>query len=152
MWDPQVADWEEQFAALEAYKALKGNCNVPAKYPENPSLATWVSTQRQKKKNRKLSAERIARLEKLDFVWELLATPATWEEQFAALKAYKALKGNCNVPQDYPENPSLGKWVSKQRRTKKTGTLSGERIARLEALGFVWELRSGWPSTVRGAL
>ena len=71
----------------------------------------------------------------------LVADPldAAWEAQFAALKAFKVSKGHGNVPAVYPENPSLGRWLTKQRTSKRTGTLSAERIARLEALGVVWD-------------
>ena len=32
----------------------------------------------------------------------------------------------------------LGNWVGNKRRGKKEGKLSKERIAQLDALGFVW--------------
>ena len=79
-------------------------------------------------------------MEALGVVWDPL--DAAWETQFEALEAFKASKGHCNVPYDYPENPSLGTWLSTQRQSKKKNTLSPERIARLEALGVVWELRT----------
>ena len=66
-----------------------------------------------------------------------------WETQFAAVEAFHAREGNCNVPYDYPENPSLGKWLSKQRASKRKGTLSPERINQLEGLGVVWRVGRG---------
>ena len=136
VWDPLEANWEEMFAALQAYKAEHRHCNVPYKWPDNPSLGTWVGHQRTSKKNGRLSEERIARLESLGFVWDPLE--ANWEEMFAALQAYKAEHRHCNVPRQWPDNPSLGKWVGQQRTSKKNGRLSEERIARLEAEGFGW--------------
>ncbi|MBM3772158.1 MAG: hypothetical protein FJW27_12940, partial [Acidimicrobiia bacterium] len=46
-----------------------------------------------------------------------------------------------HVPKRYPENPALGMWVNNQRTAKRAGRLSEERSARLDALGFVWDLR-----------
>jgi len=45
------------------------------------------------------------------------------------------------VPTGYAENPSLGIWLKAQRVSKKAGavSLSDDRIARLEALGVVWD-------------
>ena len=34
----------------------------------------------------------------------------TWYERYRQLCEYKDANGDCNVPQDYPENPSLGAW------------------------------------------
>ncbi len=38
-----------------------------------------------------------------------------------------------------PARKVLGKWLSHQRTGKKNGTLSAERITRLEALGVIWD-------------
>ena len=60
-----------------------------------------------------------------------------WDERYGQLTAFKAQHGHCNVPQHYPDNPSLGRWCAKQRDERNT--LTQDRIARLETLGFVWE-------------
>ena len=138
-WDILANDWENSFAALTAHKAKYGDCRVPAAWPENPSLGIWVSNQRGAQRAGKLSPERTARLEALGFEWGTLAND--WENSFAALTAYKAKYGDCRVPtQGGHENAYLGRWVSTQRRVRKAGKLSAERVARLEALGFKWSL------------
>ena len=70
-WDPYTSAWEACFAELAAYKAKHGDCRVPRGWPENPSLASWVSNQRTARRTDKLSAERVARLEALGFKWSL---------------------------------------------------------------------------------
>ncbi len=91
--------------------------------------------QRHTKKQGKLSTARIGRLEALG------PLEAAWEEMFTALVEYKKKNNDCDVPKEYPANPQLGTWVVKQRKTKKQSKLSTARIARLEALGFVWSFR-----------
>ncbi|MCK5876391.1 MAG: helicase associated domain-containing protein, partial [Candidatus Marithrix sp.] len=54
---------------------------------------------------------------------------------------YKDKYGDCKVPNRYYENKQLGNWVSRQRRAKKERKLSEERIQRLDAIGFVWNLK-----------
>ena len=81
-------------------------------------------------------SERIQRLDSLGFVWDALE--AYWQEMFTALVDYKEHYGNCNVPQSWKENPKLGNWCNNQRRAKKKGKLTQERIQQLESLGFVW--------------
>ena len=80
-----------------------GDCNVPK---DRSFLGNWVGTQSTEYKAKRLSAERIARLEAIGFVWDRFE--AAWEESFAELLAYKEANGDCNVPQ----GSSLGGWVA----------------------------------------
>jgi hypothetical protein len=52
----------------------------------------------------------------------------------------------CNVPRKYPDNPTLGAWVAKQRWKKNnnngsttTTMLTRAIIHRLEDIGFEWK-------------
>jgi len=69
IWDPVTESWEASFSALAEYKQLNGDCRVPQSYKtaDGLRLGAWVDKQRQRKE--KISAERIKRLEELDFVW-----------------------------------------------------------------------------------
>jgi superfamily II DNA or RNA helicase len=69
----------------------------------------------------------------------------TWGERYGELQRYKERFGDCNVPDNYEENPQLGTWVGKQRALRNAGKLSAGREARLDALGFIWDARtSNW--------
>jgi hypothetical protein len=161
--------WEEQLARLTAYKAVHGDCSVPRGWAEDLGLSNWVHRQRKHKKkldrgeyiHGRMTAERAARLTALDFVWDLGHSSARreeeWEEQLARLAAYKAVHGDCNVPKQ-GEDPRLGNWVNNQRHNKKkldrgepSKGMTAERVARLTALGFVWDPpRGGGPKHVGG--
>jgi superfamily II DNA or RNA helicase len=110
VWDLLATAWEEMFAALRAYKETHGDCNVPWGWKDNPALGSWCNNQRTTYKSKKLSPDRVRRLEQLGFVWDQLAM--AWEEMFAALCAYKEAHGDCIVPQRWNDNPELGKWCS----------------------------------------
>ncbi|MDY4960476.1 MAG: Helicase associated domain protein, partial [Chlamydia suis] len=138
VWDVFEEEWEKNFLELKRFQEEHGHCKVPEGYPQNPQLASWVSKQRQDFKKGKLSEDRIARLEELGFVWDVLEEE--WEENFLELKRFREEHGHCKVPQRYPQNPDLGTWVSVQRRCFKKGKLAEDRIARLEELGFVWDV------------
>ena len=73
-----------------------------------------------------------------------------WDFRFRELMEYADEHGNCNVPQRWEKNPSLGRFVKINRQyymrkiTKKGGRknpLIDERIALLDAIGFVWDIR-----------
>ena len=136
VWNPVEVRWERMFALLLEYKHRHGDCNVPARWPENSRLAAWVDVQRRFKKTGKLNRERIRRLEEIGFAWDPFE--AYWEQMFARLVDFKRQKGDCNVPhaaQDYSE---LSGWVDRQRQARKKGSLEHERCRRLEEIGFIW--------------
>ena len=56
--------------------------------------------------------------------------------------------GDCNVPPYWAEDPRLGSWVNNQRQRKKaldpgdpSPGVTAARAAKLDALGFEWNLR-----------
>lgn len=54
------------------------------------------------------------------------------------MKDFKDRFGHCNIPQHWIENPSLGRWVIRQRVYKER--LTEERIAMLDKIGFTWNI------------
>jgi superfamily II DNA or RNA helicase len=134
-WNTFEDQWEEMYSQLESYKATHGDCDVPQKWADNRHLATWVVTQRQAKRKGKLPGESVHRLDSLGFVWEARGT--RWEQMFGLLARYKYEHGNCNVPQNYSENPQLARWLSKQRSAMLQGKLIPSRQLKLEKIGVI---------------
>ncbi len=71
---------------------------------------------------------------------------AGWEQHYRAAAAYRRRYGDLRVPKRYvtPEGLSLGQWLVTQRRVRAgqvAGSLSPQRIARLDALGMDWNNR-----------
>ena len=133
------------------YKEKHGDCNVPKGCAANTQLANWVDKQRQnyqlrnKSKKSWMTEERIAKLNNIGFEW--VCNEDAWETRFTQLVAYKEAHGHCNVPKNYGPNKQLGTWVNKQRqnyqlRNKgKKSSMTEERIAKLNEVGFKWKLR-----------
>jgi hypothetical protein len=77
------------------------------------------------------------------------AYEVAWEAQLTRLAAYKKTHGDCNVPQRWAEDRTLGTWVNGQRKCKRKldcgdphPGMTVARVARLEALGFDWVPRN----------
>jgi hypothetical protein len=158
--------WNVRYEELRRFQRLTGHCNVPYRYAENKTLGSWVHDQRTRYRSaddkKRLSPEQIEKLESLGFQWKVEKgssagsaaaaaagdSPPAWDVRFEQLGRYKALHGHCNVPYRYGENRSLGGWVHDQRslyrrttRGGSSGSLSSERIRKLESIGFAWTLR-----------
>ena len=74
----------------------------------------------------------------------MYATTSNWEEYYDALKRYKDGEGkgdpDCKVRFIDPDTGlEVGKWLKYQRESKKSGTLSADRVERLEKLGVRWD-------------
>ncbi len=136
IWNARESEWEEGFAALRAFLAREGHCNVPAAHMEGAHrLGRWVNHLRVIRDT--IPAQRKQRLDAMGFVWDVLDTQ--WEEGVAALTLFKAREGHCLCSGNHVEGTfKLGGWVSRQRaRSHKIP----ERRQRLDALGFVWDVR-----------
>ena len=114
-----------------------------------------------KGKNR-ISDEQVALLQSTGFLWGATVTARSlkaWDAKFRLLQRYHELNGHTRVPKvlDSEEFPQLGHWVQRQRSAYaneqriKAGKpldksnrkrITAEHIARLEALGFHWSVRS----------
>ena len=141
--EDRLASWEAMYEKLLEFKKNFGHCNVPDRWPEDTQLGGWVGKQRTKRNRGLLSDSRIERLHKIGFIWDALA--ANWEEMFESLLEFKKKNGHCNIPSRWPENPKLSRWVFTQREFWKNGKLSEDRIKRLEAAGFEWNiLETNW--------
>lgn len=130
--------WEKRFDQLENFKKEHGHCKVPLTYA-NRQLAGWVDRQRTLKTKGKLSASREQKLEKIGFIWNCdVLQEESWQKRFDELKKYKKQFGDCQVPLNWQENPSLGTWVRTQRTLEKRGKLDEKKRKKLNALGFAW--------------
>jgi hypothetical protein len=115
--------WNHRLEELKMFQQETGHCRVPDKYPRNPQLATWVSTQRvqfrlykEGKKQSMITPARIAALDSIGFDWgrEGCADLVDWEVRYEELSRYREAYGSCRVPRNYKDNPQLGNWVHTQ--------------------------------------
>ncbi|HYT62020.1 MAG TPA: helicase associated domain-containing protein, partial [Haliangiales bacterium] len=63
--------WPMRYGQLVEFKKQYGHCNVPYNYSENRQLGIWVSNQRCKRKQHKLTPEREKLLNEVGFVWSV---------------------------------------------------------------------------------
>ncbi|KAF8056872.1 hypothetical protein HT031_006216 [Scenedesmus sp. PABB004] len=73
-----------------------------------------------------------------------------FEQQLAALAAWRDAHGSCHVPRTAADAAPLAAWVAWARRAGARGGLAPHQRAALDALGFVWRppvLEAQWHAT-----
>ncbi len=149
--------WQTRFEEYAAFAAA--HRTDP---PTDTKVGRWAERQRALHAAGKLRASRIAALNTIGFDWTQHNSAAAgadsggggagprrpywpyadtrWRQHMDELTAYAAThNGDTNVPHVYKANKQLGLWVEKCRRNRDS--LSPERVAALDALGFDWAPR-----------
>ncbi|HQZ87692.1 MAG TPA: Helicase associated domain protein [Gammaproteobacteria bacterium] len=137
-WNPLDANWHFNYEALKAFKIKNNDCNVPVRYEQNKALGHWVSVQRKRYKNNRLSENKIKLLDTIEFEWNPLDT--NWHFNYEALKVFKEQNNHCNVPWKYKQNKRLASWINTQRQDYRNNRLSENKLKLLDAIGFEWNL------------
>jgi hypothetical protein len=130
--------WLNQYHQLQEFKKQFGHCNVPIKWKPNKKLATWVSEQRLRRKNKGLIPEREKLLNKIGFSWSEDLTEQYdkhWNNMFLRLKKYKTNYGNMRVTTK--RDKELKSWVWSQRVMIKQGMLPSDKTKKLESIDFI---------------
>ena len=69
------SDWDERLKQIIEYKALHGNTRVPVAYKGHNNLGRWVTSIKTAYYEGKVPADRIAKLDAIDFDWSLRSDP-----------------------------------------------------------------------------
>jgi len=157
--------WQLRYNELVKFWEKHGHSSVPQRYKQNQALGKWVHKQRQQMKKKynceptTLTPYRVAALERIEFqVDPKNRSHGSWLKRYKELETFKKCYGHCKVPQKYPLNKSLGRWVHKQRHdlmkelySEKTPLLIKQRIDALEKIGFEWSSRRKQSDTILNA-
>jgi hypothetical protein len=147
----QSEQWSERFEELKHFVQEHGHCQISHRDEGHDSLARWSKRQRYQYKllldgkPSTMTQERIDALHTVGFAFN--AHESVWFQRLSELKEFRRRHGHCNVPSVYVSNQKLSTWVKCQRRQHKLlvggkrSNMTWPRVASLEALEFVWEVR-----------
>ena len=108
--------WEIGFACLQRFVAREGNALVPSLHEEEDyKLGPWVSSQRARYKNGRITPEQEAKLESFyGWIWSQL--DVQWELSYETLLVFQRREGHIQVPFRHIEDGiNLGHWVRFQK-------------------------------------
>ena len=145
-WTKVADQWETGFKLLMVYSHREGAARPPAGFVEDGGfrLGKWVGRQRDFHDAGRISEERAARLAALPgWTWDGLVHQ--WETGYEHLATFVREQGHSRVTKRHVASDGyrLGQWIDVQRRAKRGGTLSLERVARLDA-------QPGWDKDLQG--
>lgn len=138
VWDFLEDLWNERYEELIDFKTKFGHLIVPEN-GEYKVLATWVKTQKKRKRIGKLTPYREKLLLDIGINFSksrLEREEEVWNMKFELLKEYKKIHGHCNVSSRDKENRILANWCHHQRAMNKAERISEHRKKLLLDLGF----------------
>jgi len=158
VWDARNHRWEEAFTALMDYITENGEPHVPANKHQVVlrsgrllDLSRWCVKQRYAYDDENLSAEKISRLNSVNFDWTGELAPkkkkfkldqSDFDGRVVLLKQWVELNGHAYVPQDESfKGESLGNIVSWWRQAyfgKGRRPLTAQQINILESVHPTW--------------
>ena len=174
----EATHWRQKHHLLYQFRVKFGHCRVPPGYgvgTEYEGLFEWVMDQLYQHQ-RMLQGEittmtptRARVLSDIGFVFNQEShessqvasasnqspnrkVPSSWPNWISQLADYKRKHGNCDVPLKYPDNPSLGTFVNRQRTeyrkmlANKPSSMTEEKVDELNKLGFTWAVKESHTS------
>jgi len=135
----------QQSILKESVEFLFGSSSSSKQEEDGASMVSKNSSNKKKRKrcdNDDLSDDDSARSDAFRF---RPYQNQQWGDRFEELKDFRRTNGHCSVPYDHPPNPSLARWVKRQRYQYKLfmegqpSAMTEERLLSLEAVGFVWD-------------
>ena len=139
--EPEIPkrSWDELFSDLTDFFKLHGHCNVAPDWQANPELAVWVSLQRAAKRQNRLTADQLRRMDDIGFAWSI--HDGDWDSMFAKLAEHLRPMHN-GKPRNVTMSVELRRWMLTQRQFKKRGEIEPERERKLNSIGFEWQPHS----------
>lgn len=156
VWDVPDYLWEQNYHAAVAYHREHGDLDVPSYYVDKNGvrLGAWILNMRAIRRNSghkrgRLTEEQIGRLNDIGMIWESKQN-TTWNKSYEAACRYKKEHGNLDIPTAYitEDGCRLGRWIRHQRENYNK-KMSKERVAKLDAIGMIWETEDPWEAKMR---
>lgn len=129
--------WQRKFEALKQYKDENGKFPTSKDAKEKPELTTlcsWMSEQRRKFNQDKLTSKQVSELEQIGFIWDLDAI--RWESYFSLLKELVSKTGSVPKQNDKYKGKAIGQWYLKQLKLYEAGALSDTQKTALNSLSI----------------
>ena len=151
-WRANPVCWEYKLQELISFYEREGHIDVPKEHIEREypysghslqlPLGRWLEKQRRLYRNGELENDKVKRIETFPIDWRVKGErtyTSCWEKQFERLSQLEDV--NFYTVDPTHTNYSVSNWAKNQRSCYFQQKLSQEKIERLEAIGFIWNLK-----------
>lgn len=133
--------WEVRFEIFKIYWIKNFSLPIPKSHPENEYLNNFIKDIGYDFRKNRLDENKINKLKEIDFEFCLLnlseIKEVQWDIFYDKLKGIKVIQGNLNILQT-DDNKEFNAWIRNQRRIKRNGKLTEEKILLLNEIDFSW--------------
>lgn len=135
-----IESWDYWYPELCEFYNKNGHTIVMREKDNSNKLAMWVSKLREKFSHGKLDEEKVNKLNELNFVWNVY--DYNWNKGYLICLDYKSEFGHLEPHSgDTYKDFDICQWINRQKTLKKEGSLSDERIKKLDDIGFIWSMK-----------
>ncbi|MFF2147953.1 helicase associated domain-containing protein [Kitasatospora sp. NPDC058190] len=133
-FNPRAVEWQRMHAVAAVFHLRHGHLD-PTDKTKHPELISWLTRQRHLNGQGLLDAARVSELEALGMIWSKNAN--AWERG-AAYAAFHRRHGHLAIPATAKlDDYAVDAWM---RRQRKADNLTGDQVAKLDALDELWRL------------
>ncbi len=146
VWSPRNESRERGLVAAREFYRQHGHLNVHEDLVVNGvALYPYLAHQRRRDKEGKLPAELKAELTRMGLRFDT-KPQVTWPDAYHLAVTYHQEHRHLRVPRGTTVgNFDLYAWVCLQRQLRRAGKLKPEQVAKLDALGMIWDIdRAKW--------
>lgn len=140
VWSVPDSEWQYGYNKALDYYHTFGNLDVPVNYKCNDDypLGKWIQWKRSAYVEGTIKKEHKDALDEIDMVWSMM--DEKWDRQYQNAKNFYDTHNHLVIP-EIPENSKLIGWIRHQRNLYKEHKLPQDKIALLESIGMVWEVK-----------
>lgn len=151
--------WQKMYGLAKNYYEFYKNLEMPTRFKTSngidedingEALGSWVKSQRELEKDKKLSSEHKKLLESIGIRYEIRDYDKQWNEMYQLAKSYYDQNNNLNISQTFKtkdginydeDGKNLGTWIVTQRRYYQELRLPEDKKQLLRSIGMRFEAR-----------
>ncbi|BDA51348.1 hypothetical protein COCOBI_18-2250 [Coccomyxa sp. Obi] len=149
-------EFDTMYKELKAWRDTYATTVVPKQVWDQPLLGAWVHKMRKTRKEGKLPAWQVAKLEELVFAWKMDQQGAKWHHNLHEARRFKEVHGHALIPAGYTNAREPGwmeasRWITRNAKLFSKGKLTDKRYQLIrDTLGIKFVKKIGGPNR-RGA-